>query len=180
MSVSQLGDAGMHRRQLCSFDLRQSALVLLGPTFLYRPPRYHQSTTAATPVASGWSMRIQQIAKRSLGWSVTSLLGGWWHTLYQTLPCFEPWAGPEHRRERGAARTVDRMAELLMNSAIPSEGSMRTSWPALCNGYLGEAGGYQKGCRIELTQLSSDQWTFVPVMRFRSRCPRILGSGCFR
>ena len=48
------------------------------------------------------------------------------------------------------------------------------------NGDLGEAGGYQKGCRIELTQLSSDQWTFVPVMRFRSRCPRILGSGCFR
>ena len=31
--------------------------------------------------------------------------------------------GPESRR----------MAELLMNSAIPSEGSMRTSWPGLRN-----------------------------------------------
>ena len=30
-------------------------------------------------------------------------------------------------------RIVVRMAELLMNSAIPSEGSMQTSWPALRN-----------------------------------------------
>ena len=35
------------------------------------------------------------------------------------------------------------MAELLMNSAIPSEGSMRTSWPALRNGYLTNQMGYQ-------------------------------------
>ena len=30
-------------------------------------------------------------------------------------------------------RIAVRMAELLMNSAIPSEGSMQTSWPALRN-----------------------------------------------
>ena len=30
-------------------------------------------------------------------------------------------------------RVVVKMAELLMNSAIPSEGSMQTSWPALRN-----------------------------------------------
>ena len=31
------------------------------------------------------------------------------------------------------ARIGSEMAELLMNSAIPSEGPMRTSWPALRN-----------------------------------------------
>ena len=37
-------------------------------------------------------------------------------------------------------RTAGKMAELLMNSAIPSEGSMRTSWPRLRNSYLCEPG----------------------------------------
>ena len=32
-------------------------------------------------------------------------------------------------------RIVVKMAELLMNSAIPSEGSMRASWPRLRNSY---------------------------------------------
>ena len=46
---------------------------------------------------------------------------------------------PRPGRELGAdastalGRTAVKMAELLMNSAIPSEGSMRTSWPALRN-----------------------------------------------
>ena len=35
------------------------------------------------------------------------------------------------------------LAELLMNSAIPSEGSMRTSCPALRNGHWANHGGYQ-------------------------------------
>ena len=34
----------------------------------------------------------------------------------------------------GLARIGGRMAELLMNSAIPSQGSMRASWTALRNG----------------------------------------------
>ena len=33
---------------------------------------------------------------------------------------------------------MGKMAELLMNSAIPGEGSMRTSWPALRNVLLCE------------------------------------------
>ena len=40
-------------------------------------------------------------------------------------------------------RIVGTMAELLMNSAIPSEGSIRTSWPALRNGYWANQGGRQ-------------------------------------
>ena len=39
-------------------------------------------------------------------------------------------------------RTVVRMAELLMKSAIPSEGSMRTSCPALRNGGCANHSGY--------------------------------------
>ena len=35
----------------------------------------------------------------------------------------------------GLARIGGRMAELLMKSAIPSEGTIRTSWPALRNPY---------------------------------------------
>ena len=40
------------------------------------------------------------------------------------------WAPPQARR---GGRPVVKMAELLMNSAIPSEGSTQTSWPALRN-----------------------------------------------
>ena len=36
-----------------------------------------------------------------------------------------------------------KMAELLMNPAIPSEESMRTSWAALRNGYYANQNGYQ-------------------------------------
>ena len=36
-------------------------------------------------------------------------------------------------------RIAVKMAELLMSSAIPSEGSMPTSWPALRNGLLSES-----------------------------------------
>ena len=41
--------------------------------------------------------------------------------------------------ERGAPE----MAEFISNSAIPSEGSIRTSWPALRNGDYANQNGYQ-------------------------------------
>ena len=40
-----------------------------------------------------------------------------------------------HHIKYGVGGMNDQMAELLMNSAIPSEGSMRTSWPRLRNSY---------------------------------------------
>ena len=40
-------------------------------------------------------------------------------------------------------RTEGKMGDLLMNSAMPSEGSMRTSWPALRNGCYANQRGYQ-------------------------------------
>ena len=33
----------------------------------------------------------------------------------------------------GQGQTIGRLAELLMKSAIPNEGPIRTSWPALRN-----------------------------------------------
>ena len=43
------------------------------------------------------------------------------------------------------------MADFLVNSAVPSEGSMRTSWPALRNGYCANHSEYQRdhGCRYD-------------------------------
>ena len=49
-------------------------------------------------------------------------------------------------------RIAVRMAELLMNSAIPSEGSMRTSWPAL-----------RKPCCANLRVVVSDSSKAVQV-----------------
>ena len=53
--------------------------------------------------------------------------------------------GPELGAATSTAlgRIGGNMAELLMNSAIPSEGSMRTSCPALRNGYCANCVGYQ-------------------------------------
>ena len=49
---------------------------------------------------------------------------------------------PRLPQARSQRPHYSRMAELLMNSAIPSEGSMRTSWPALRNGYWATQTGY--------------------------------------
>ena len=50
--------------------------------------------------------------------------------IFHTLrPALEPAANTELKRISGE------MADLIPNSAIPSEGSMRTSWPRLRNSY---------------------------------------------
>ena len=49
----------------------------------------------------------------------------------------------EHAANTELKRISGEMAELLMNSAIPSEGSMRTSWPRLRNSYCMNQSKYQ-------------------------------------
>ena len=59
---------------------------------------------------------------------------GEWQTSVQSLLSFELRGGTERRckHDFGGGPAV-RLAELLMNSAVPSEGLMRTSWPSLRN-----------------------------------------------
>ena len=66
---------------------------------------------------------------------------------FYTKLCHFSRSGPESAVAASTVvgRTARRMAELLTNSAIPSEGSMRTSCLALRNGYWANHSGYQQG-----------------------------------
>ena len=74
----------------------------------------------------------------------------WWQSLVQTLPFFAPWGGPGRCRKHGPrAGSPAGWQTSPMNSAIPSEGPMRASWPRLRNrGYANQNGSYRNSSEL--------------------------------
>ena len=74
----------------------------------------------------------------------------WWQSLGQTLPFFAPWGGPVRCRKHGPrAGSPAGWQTSPMNSAIPSEGPMRASWPRLRNrGYTNQNGSYRNSSEL--------------------------------
>ena len=83
---------------------------------------------------AGRAFRKGPTSESGLVFCLLRFAGGFqWQTLEQSLPLESAGLLRAPPQARHWGRVVVKMAELLMNSAIPSEGSMQTSWPALRN-----------------------------------------------